>query len=176
MVSILLSEKRTICVLCLVIINKTAARARGAWPIIEPQLKACGPYELYETTAPGDATTRTRDALRTGAKTIVVVGGDGTLSETAEGYMLELEMPGVNKDGLEISIENNELSIVGRRSNPAIDGALVHRESRSHNFRRSFEMDPSIDHGKISARINQGIVTLTLPKAEQVKPRKIAVS
>jgi HSP20 family protein len=53
-----------------------------------------------------------------------------SVSETADGYLLELEMPGVNKDGLEISIENNELSIIGRRSNPAIDGTLVHRESR----------------------------------------------
>jgi HSP20 family protein len=99
-----------------------------------------------------------------------------SVSETSEGYLLELEMPGVSKDGLEISIENNELSIVGRRSNPAIDGTLVHRESRPHNYRRSFEIDPSIDNRKIVARINQGVVTLTLPKAEEVKPRKIAVS
>jgi HSP20 family protein len=96
--------------------------------------------------------------------------------ETGDGYTLELEMAGVSKDGLEISIENNELSIVGRRSNPAIEGTLLHRESRSHNYRRSFEIDPSIDSGKISARITQGVVTLTLPKAEEVKPRKITVS
>ena len=99
-----------------------------------------------------------------------------SVSETADGYLLELEMPGVNKDGLEISIENNELSIIGRRSNPAIDGTLVHRESRAQDYRRSFEIDPSIDSGKIAARMNQGVVTLTLPKAEEVKPRKITVS
>jgi HSP20 family protein len=99
-----------------------------------------------------------------------------SVSETADGYLLELEMPGVNKDGLEISIENNELSIIGRRSNPAIDGTLVHRESRPHNYRRSFEIDPSIDSAKIGARMSQGVVTLTLPKAEEVKPRKITVS
>jgi len=99
-----------------------------------------------------------------------------SVSETADGYMLELEMPGVNKQGLEISIEKNELSIVGRRANPAINGTPVHRESRPHNYRRSFEIDPSIDSGKIVARMNQGVVTLTLPKAEEVKPRKITVS
>ncbi len=76
-------------------------------------------------------------------------------------------MPGVNKDGLEISIENNELSIVGRRSNPAIDGTPVHRESRPHNYRRSFEIDPSIDSAKIAARMNQGVVTLTLPESRR---------
>ena len=99
-----------------------------------------------------------------------------SVTETGDGYTIELEMPGVNKDGLDISIENNELSIVGRRSNPQIEGTLVHRESRPHNYRRTFEIDPSIDTGKISARITQGIVTLTLPKAEEVKPRKITVS
>jgi len=99
-----------------------------------------------------------------------------SVSETADGYTLELEMPGVSKEGLEISVENNELSIVGRRSTPAVEGTLIHRESRSHNYRRSFEIDPSIDSGKIAARMSQGVVTLTLPKAEEVKPRKIAVS
>src|SRR5437762_14154640 len=78
-----------------------------------------------------------------------------SVSETADGYTLELEMPGVNKDGLEISVENNELSIIGRRSAPAVEGTLIHRESRSHNYRRSFEIDPSIDSGKIVARMNQ---------------------
>jgi HSP20 family protein len=73
-------------------------------------------------------------------------------------------------------VENNELTILGRRSMPSVEGTLIHRESRSENFRRTFERDPSIDAGKISAKIDQGVVTLTLPKAEQVKPRKIAVA
>ena len=99
-----------------------------------------------------------------------------SVSENADGYTLELEMPGVGKDGLEISVENNELSIVGRRRFPSIEGTLLHRESRPHNYRRSFEIDSSIDSAKIGARMSQGVVTLTLPKAEEVKPRKIAVS
>src|SRR6184192_1802441 len=96
--------------------------------------------------------------------------------EDGDVYLLNVEMPGVNKEGLEISVENNELAIVGRRSLPTIEGTLIHRESRPHNFRRTFELDPSIDTGKINAKIDQGVVTLTLPKAEQVKPRKITVS
>ncbi|HEY2125364.1 MAG TPA: Hsp20 family protein, partial [Chthoniobacterales bacterium] len=43
-------------------------------------------------------------------------------------------------------------------------------------FRRTFELDPSIDGNRITARIDQGVVTLTLPKAEHVKPRKITIS
>jgi|SRR4051794_8571600 HSP20 family protein len=95
--------------------------------------------------------------------------------EAGDGYTLEVEMPGVNKEGLEISVENNELTITGHRSLPTIDGTILHRESRSQNFRRTFELDPSIDTGKINARIDQGVVTLRLPKAEHVKPRKISV-
>jgi HSP20 family protein len=96
--------------------------------------------------------------------------------EDGDAYILSAEMPGVNKEGPEISIENNELTIIGRRSLPEIEGTLVHRESRTENFRRAFELDPSIDTAKISARIDQGILTLTLPKAEKLKPRKITVS
>lgn len=99
-----------------------------------------------------------------------------SVTENNDGYTLQVEMPGVNKQGLEISVENNELSIIGRRSLPAVEGTLIHRESRSENFRRTFELDPSIETAKIGARIDQGVVTLTLPKAEQVKPRKIAVA
>ena len=99
-----------------------------------------------------------------------------SLTELGDGYTLEIDMPGVKKDGLEISVENNELTIVGRRSLPVVEGALIHRESRAENFRRAFEIDPSIDANKISAKIDQGLVTLTLPKAEHVKPRKITVS
>src|SRR6478672_11274269 len=99
-----------------------------------------------------------------------------TVLENNDGYTLQVDMPGVNKDGLEMWVENNELTIIGRRSQPSVSGTPLHRESRRENFRRSFELDPSINAGKISAKIEQGVVTLTLPKAEQVKPRKITVS
>jgi len=99
-----------------------------------------------------------------------------TVLENADGYTLEVEMPGVSKETLEMWVENNELTIVGRRSIPTVEGTLLHRESRSENFRRTFELDPSINAEKISAKIEQGVASLTLPKAEQVKPRKITVA
>ena len=104
------------------------------------------------------------------------VAPPASVTEAADGYMLEIEMPGVKKDGLDISVDNNELTIIGRRAVPAVEGTLIHRESRPENFRRTFELDPSIDANKISAKIDQGLMTLTLPKAEHVKPRKITVS
>ena len=119
-------------------------------------------------------TRETRESDRGQAQQFI--SPPASVTEIADGYTLQTEMPGVKKDGLEISVESNELTIVGKRSLPAVEGKLIHRESRPENFRRVFEIDPSIDAGKISAKIDQGLVTLTLPKAEHVKPRKISVS
>jgi HSP20 family protein len=93
----------------------------------------------------------TRETDRTQAEQFVA--SPASLSEETDGYTLEIEMPGVN-----------------------VEGTLIHHESRPENFRRTFELDPSIDADEISAKIDQGLVTLTLPKTEHVKPRKIAVS
>jgi HSP20 family protein len=96
--------------------------------------------------------------------------------ESKDGYVLEAEMPGVNKDGLEITVENNELTIIGHRPDATFNADVVYRESRDLDYRRVFDLDPSIDSGKISAKIEHGVLTLTLPKAESVKPRKITVT
>jgi HSP20 family protein len=119
-------------------------------------------------------TRETREADRAQAEQLITP--QASVTEIGDGYRLEIEMPGVKKDGLEISFENNELTIIGRRSLSAVEGTLIHRESRPDNFRRTFELDPSIDADKIGAKIEQGLVTLTLPKAEHVRPRKITVS
>jgi diacylglycerol kinase (ATP) len=71
----------------LIIINNVAAKARKVWPIVRRRLEAASvAFDFHETTQPGDATTRTRDALRAGVNTIAVIGGDGSLSETAQGF------------------------------------------------------------------------------------------
>jgi HSP20 family protein len=96
--------------------------------------------------------------------------------ETKEGYVVEAEMPGVGKDGLEIMLEGTEITIVGRRHPEVLPGEALLRESRGADYRRVFELDPAIDASKISAKMDQGVLTLTLPKSERVKPRKIAVN
>jgi len=105
-----------------------------------------------------------------------VIAPDVNILETNNEFVLEAEMPGVKKEGFEITLEGNVLTIVGHRSDPTPPGELVYRESRLADYRRVFELDPSVDGDKINARIEQGVLTLTLPKAERVKPRKIAVS
>ncbi len=95
--------------------------------------------------------------------------------ETKEGYTLQAEMPGVNKAGLEITLEGNEITITGRRASEAMSGEPLFRERQTADFRRVFELDPAIDTAKIAAKMEQGILTLTLPKSERVKPRRIVV-
>ena len=95
--------------------------------------------------------------------------------ETKEGYTIEAEMPGVSKEGLEITLEANEITIVGHRKSEAVTGAPLFRERALADYRRVFQLDPAIDTTKITAKMEQGVLSLTLPKSERVKPRKIKV-
>jgi HSP20 family protein len=97
------------------------------------------------------------------------------VESTEEGYTIRAEMPGVDKSGLEITVDNGELTIIGHRQVSQTPGEPVYRDIRNYDFRRVYELDPTIDTTRINARIEQGILTLALPKAESVKPRKIAV-
>jgi HSP20 family protein len=103
------------------------------------------------------------------------VAPEVNIFETKDGYVLEAEMPGVNKAGLEITVEGNELTIIGHQNGEQFNGQALLRERRHVDYRRTFELDPAIDTAKVSAKIEQGIVTVTLPKSEKVKPRKITV-
>jgi len=81
----------------------------------------------------------------------------------------------VSKESLEITLEGNEMTIVGRRKDEAMPGEPLFRERALTDYRRVFELDPAIDTAKIAAKIEQGLLTLTLPKSERVKPRRITV-
>jgi HSP20 family protein len=103
------------------------------------------------------------------------VAPDVNIYETEDGYVLQAEMPGVTKEALEITLEGNSLTFIGRRNDEARPGNVLYSESRGANYRRVFELDPAIDTEKISAEMRQGVLTLILPKAERVKPRKIEI-
>ncbi len=95
-----------------IIINNVAARAQAAWPGVRTRLQAEGiEFEAAVTSCAGDATLRTRTALRAGYRTIAVLGGDGTLSETAEGFF-ELA-------------QNHPLTSVPTAINPAASLAIL---------------------------------------------------
>jgi len=109
------------------------------------------------------------------SQTVQYVTPDVNIYETKDGYALEAEMPGVNKAGLEITLEGHEITIVGRRNAEVVSGEPLFRERHGADYRRVFELDPAIDTSRINARMNQGVLFLTLPKSEAVKPRKITV-
>jgi HSP20 family protein len=94
---------------------------------------------------------------------------------TADGYELMAEMPGVTKEGVEITVENGQLTLMGHRRPLQVNGRRIYRERREHDFRRVYELDPLLDATRVSAKIDQGVLTVLLPKAEAVKPRRIAV-
>jgi HSP20 family protein len=97
------------------------------------------------------------------------------LHQDADGYSLEVEMPGVNKQGVEITVEDGKLIIGGHRSLGKDFGQAVYRERKPGEYRRVFDLDPSIDGSKISASMEQGLLKVHLPRVEAAKPRKIAV-
>jgi HSP20 family protein len=95
--------------------------------------------------------------------------------ETPDAYIVEAEMPGVKKDGLSLTVDDGVLTLTGRRQSP-VDAAAVYRETPVADYRRAFTLDPAIETERITARIDQGVLTVTLPKAEKAKPRQIAVN
>lgn len=96
--------------------------------------------------------------------------------QTQEGYSVALEIPGCKKEDVDISVEDGKLRITALRKKPEHLGTLVYSETPSAGYRRLFDLDPSIDVEKIVAETTNGVLTVTLPKAEACKARKIAVS
>lgn len=103
------------------------------------------------------------------------VSPEVNIYETAEGFVLQAEMPGVPKNGIEVTLQANTLILTGRRTEETVPDTALIRESRGADYRRVFELDPAIDAQNITAEMRQGVLALTLPKAEREKPRKIQV-
>ena len=99
-----------------------------------------------------------------------------SVTSTNDGYVVALDLPGVRKSDLEINLENGELTVTGRRAQGPTDSTLVYRESQAGAFRRVFELDPAIDGSKIAARLEDGVLTIQLPKGEQARARKIEIA
>lgn len=97
------------------------------------------------------------------------------ISATENEYLLEVDMPGVSKDGLEVMVEGNEITIIGRRSTEMPVAELCYCESAMADYRRIFELGPDVDTSKIDAEMQNGVLKLHLPKSEKAKPRQIEV-
>ncbi len=97
------------------------------------------------------------------------------VAENKDGFVVTLDVPGVGKDALDVTLDDRTLTVVGRRESGPV-GETLHRESKAAGFRRAFTLGESIDPKGISANLRDGVATLTLPKAVAAKPRKISVA
>lgn len=97
--------------------------------------------------------------------------------ETENALTVVLEIPGVSKDHVDINLENGLLTIEGRIDFGKYEGLRpIYSEYIVGPYRRSFRLPNQIDQDKIGAEMQDGVMTLTLPKAEKAKPRRISVA
>jgi HSP20 family protein len=99
------------------------------------------------------------------------------LWEDEERVYAEAELPGMKLDDLEIFVTGaNQLTIIGERKEPAGNGAAWHRRERGYGkFTRLIELPSAVDEDKVEAQFKLGVLTITLPKREEARPRRIAV-
>jgi HSP20 family protein len=99
--------------------------------------------------------------------------------EDADHLYVEAEMPGFKKDEIDITMENQQLTISAERKTEKSDGQkggdYLLRERRYSRFLRSFTLPPTVDDQKVDAKLNDGVLTVTLNKREETKPRRIQV-
>jgi HSP20 family protein len=112
-----------------------------------------------ETTAPARAYLPTAD-----------------IYETQDSLTVVLDMPGVEKNNVEVRVEDGVLKIDGRLDFSKYQGLQpLYTEYNVGHYSRSFRLSSKIDHSKIGAELNDGVLTLTLPKVEEAKPRTIQI-
>jgi len=97
--------------------------------------------------------------------------------ETENNVMLIADIPGVTKENLQVDIENDELTISGLFLAPKIDsGKKLINECYYGKYTRTFTLSDVIAQDKITAKLDDGVLTVTLPKQEKAKPKKITIS
>lgn len=122
--------------------------------------------------------TKRQDAIPTHREETRSVGRILTpavdIFESEDSLTLVADMPGIEKDGLEINLEKGVLTINGEMKMESRGKAIV-REFIPANYYRQFKLSEYIDAEKTSAELNKGVLTLKIPKAESAKPKKIEI-
>ena len=99
------------------------------------------------------------------------------INETKDAYVVKGELPGVDKDNVDISIEDNLLVIRGEKKveSDSDDDKYHRKECVYGSFERSFSLPKQVDVNKVEASFNNGVLKLNIPKAEEAKPKQIQV-
>ena len=100
------------------------------------------------------------------------------IQETDDAYRLVAELPGLTKDDINVTLENNVLRLSGERKfEKDVAKDNYHRIERTYgSFSRAFTLPSLVSSEKVEASFENGLLTVTVPKAEQAKPRKISIS
>jgi len=109
--------------------------------------------------------------------------GDGPVlpldvTTSADELVVEAALPGIKPEDVEITVENGTLTIAGKTADerPAEDGSYLVQEIRRGSFSRSVTLPNGLEPDKATATFEHGVLTLRIPKAEQLKPRQIRIS
>ena len=98
------------------------------------------------------------------------------ISETDEAITLTADLPGVDKENLDVDVKDRNLTITGLVKEPEHRLEPVYTEYGIGGYTRSFKLGDKIDQGKITASLKDGVLTLVLPKADSLRPRKIEIT
>lgn len=99
------------------------------------------------------------------------------VSENEDAFNVRVSLPGVSRDGVDISLEDDTLTVVGTRTSGVPEGwRPLRRELENGDYRLSLRLNVPVNESKIKAHVVDGVLDLSLPKADEVKPRKIKVS
>ena len=100
-----------------------------------------------------------------------------SVASDKENYAVQVELPGVAKEGVNINLENNVLAIHAKRKASVQDGwKVLHRELSDLDFLLRLKLTVPVDEDKMTAKLEHGVLTVTLPVKEAAKPRRIEVS
>ena len=103
-------------------------------------------------------------------------GGAVNLYDTAEGYWLELPLPGVPADGVDLSVQQNLLTLKARREWAPPEGAqVIWQGFGAGQWQQTFALPGEVDAERVEARLADGVLRLHLPKAQHLRPRQITV-
>ena len=96
--------------------------------------------------------------------------------EQGDVIIVEAEMPGVRPDAVDVSLENDELTIAGHAETPSIEGhELSYAEYEVGDYHRKFRISAVIDAGRIDASLKDGVLYVVLPKSKKAQPHKVKV-
>jgi HSP20 family molecular chaperone IbpA len=113
----------------------------------------------------------------TGPATPATLRPSHQLTESEDAFALTIQLPGVARDGLDVTVEQDVLRVVGRRAwTPPAGWSALHRETSDAPFSLAVALGQAVAADRIAAELRDGVLRLSLPKAEAVRPRRITVA